>query len=607
MQLPNLSARKTSINMLNNFLGYNRSLRIGDGEFYDMKNLTADYFPVFAPRKKRGIITKMKRPGGMFGCKKLVYVDDNKLYYDESYVCDLKEEYVDRERSFAMMGAYLCIFPDKMIYNTYTEEISWMENEVTTEEPPTFSLCKLDGTLFDDSNTATSDTEPDKEKYKYWLDTSAEPVVLKLWSESASMWNSVGTTYVKVSATGIGQGFSQYDAVTFSGVDKGIEAIYNDYDFNISNILWDVGEDYLIIIGFINKIFINSKNITVKRTVPEMDFIAEMDNRIWGCSSVNHEIYACKQGDPKNWNCFMGLVSDSYAATVGTDGDFTGCVNYQGSVLFFKDNGFHRLYGSKPSNYELNWKPGRGVQHGSEKSLVVMNECIFYKSRDGINIYDGSLTSISQAFGSENYYDAVAGGYRNKYYVSMRNENYEYSLFVYDMEKKIWMKEDDTIARCFAYANGGLYMLNQENVLQVINSEKIYQKLFPNETDLGEEYLYPGETLYPGDIISGDMEDMIEWSATTGEMGLETPYNKYIKKFILRCRIETDAKLRVEVMYDSSDAWEQVMEYYCTKLRSCEIPIPVKRCDHMKLRLSGKGDVRVFSITKCIEEGSWVS
>lgn len=607
MQLPNLSARKTSVSTLSNFFGYNRNLRIGDGEFCDMENITSDYFPVFGPRKRRGIITTMKNPGGMYGCNKLVYVDDNKLYYDQSYVCDLKEKYAEKERCFVMMGAYLCIFPDKMIYNTYTEEIEEMENEVTTTTPPIFSLCKLDGTLFDDSNTATSATEPDTSKYKYWMDTSADPVVLKMWIESESMWTSVGTTYVKVSAPGIGVGFNKYDAATFSGVDRNNVAIYNNYDFNISNILQDVGDDYLIIIGFINKVFTNSENIMVKRAVPEMDFVTEMDNRIWGCSSENHEIYACKQGDPKNWNCFMGLVSDSYAATVGTDGDFTGCVNYQGTVLFFKENGFHRLYGNKPSNYELNWKQICGVQYGSEKSIVVMNECLFYKSRDGIKVYDGSVTDISQAFGSENFYDAVAGGYRNKYYVSMRNEEYEYGLFVYDMEKKIWMKEDCTVAKAFAYANGGLYMLNQDNVLQVINNEKIYKKVFPNETDLDEKYRYPGPDIYPGDIIYGEMEDEIKWSATTGEMGLETPYNKYIKKFVIRCKIDTDAKLRVEVMYDSSDAWEQVVDYYCTKLRSCEVAIPVKRCDHMKLRFSGKGEVRIFSITKCIEEGSWVS
>lgn len=606
MQLPNLNTGKTSVSMLNTFLGYNNNLRIADGEFCDMQNMTTDYFPVLAPRAKRGIITTLTNPQGIFGGKYLTYADDNKLYYNETYVCDLKEEYAGRERQFVMMGAYLCVFPDKMTYNTYTEELSEMENEAVTAEPPKFSLCKMDGTIYDDSNTATSDTEPDKTKYKYWLDTSADPVVIKMWNENAGMWVSVGTTYVKVEARGIGKGFSQYDAATFSGVDRGIDEIYNDYDFNVSNIIYGAGDDYLIIVGLINKAFTNSGNVTVKRAVPDMDFVAELDNRIWGCSSKNHEVYACKLGDAKNWNCFMGLASDSYAATVGTDGDFTGCISYRGTVLFFKDNGFHRLYGNKPSNFELSWSPVRGVQSGSEKSLVVLNESLFYKSRDGISVYDGSWSSVSDALGSENYYEAVAGSYRDKYYVSMRNEDYEYTLFVYDTKRNIWTKEDNVAAKGFAYANGGLYMISEDNSLQVVNNEKTRVRIFPGETGFDGLYLYPSDEAHPGDAILGDTEEKVEWFVETGEIGLESPYHKYMKKFILRCRIETNARLRVEIMYDSSDAWERVMDYYCTKLRTCEIPIPVRRCDHLKLRLSGKGDVRVYSIAKSTEEGSWV-
>ena len=173
--------------------------------------------------------------------------------------------------------------------------------------------------------------------------------MIKMWSNNTSEWTSVATTYVKVSSPGIGKGFKQYDAVTFSGVDK-TSAIYNDYNFNQSNILYSCDDDNVVIVGFINKVFTNSGNITLKREVPDMDFVAEMDNRVWGCSSEKHEIYACKQGDPKNWNCFMGLVSDSYAATIGTDGDFTGCINYMGTIYFFKDAGVHYLFGSKPSD-----------------------------------------------------------------------------------------------------------------------------------------------------------------------------------------------------------------------------------------------------------------
>lgn len=604
MELPVLISKASNIGMLNAFAGYNHNLRIRDGEFYDMKNLTADNYPVLSIRDKRAVIDKLEAPMGIYGGRNLVYVDGNQLFYNQNLVCELKEEFNGRERKFATMGAFLCVFPDKITYNTYTGEIEEMENTVTTTEPPTFTLCKLDETEFTEENTYTGDSEPNNEEHKYWIDTSAEPVVIKMWSENTSEWASVGTTYVKVASPGIGAGFKEYDAVTFEDVDDN-EHIYNGYDFNQSNILYKVSEDYVVITGFINRVFTNSKNITLKRTVPDMDFVAEMDNRIWGCSSENHEVYACKLGDPKNWHCYMGLSSDSYAATIGTDGDFTGAINYRGTVYFFKDKGVHSVQGTKPSNYQVGWKTMRGVQKGSEKSLVVLNEYLFFKSRDGVCVFDGSMSeNISEEFGRENYYDAVAGAYLNKYYISMRNEGYEYSMFVYDSKKGIWMREDNTIAKGFAYANGGLYLINQDNILQVINKECVYNAIFPQDERLNEVYWYPGEDIYPGYVITGEVEDDIEWMAETGEYGLDSPGSTYIKRFILRMMLGTGAVCKVEAMYDSSGIWEPVMEYHCTSKRSIKMPLKVRRCDHMRLRFSGHGEIHIFSNTKVTEEGS---
>ena len=66
----------------------------------------------------------------------------------------------------------------------------------------------------------------------------------------------------------------------------------------------------------------------------------ECGNRLWGCKyglvdgeTVN-EIYASKLGDFKNWNCFAGLSTDSYAAARGSDGPFTGAADYLGQPRF---------------------------------------------------------------------------------------------------------------------------------------------------------------------------------------------------------------------------------------------------------------------------------
>ena len=341
MRLPKLQSTRSETKVLSAFGGYNANGRIQDGEFSDMKNMTVDYYPILSPRIPRGKLRDLTDCKGLYGTDKLVWVTENKLYYNQSEACDLKESCKDKERTFVRMGAYLCVFPDKVMYNVYDQTLTDMENKVTTTTKPSFTLCKMDGTVFPEKKTYTGDTEPDKTQYEYWIDTSENTVVMKIWSENSAAWVSVGTTYVKIQSPGIGKGFKVYDAATFSGVDKRAE-IYNNYDFNTSNILYGCGDDYVIVMGLINKVFTNSENITISRTVPDMDFVTEMDNRLWGCSSKKHEIYACKLGDPKNWRCYMGLSSDSYAVTVGSEGDFTGAISYSGSVLFFKECGMHR-------------------------------------------------------------------------------------------------------------------------------------------------------------------------------------------------------------------------------------------------------------------------
>ena len=39
-------------------------------------------------------------------------------------------------------------------------------------------------------------------------------------------------------------------------------------------------------------------------------------------------------------------------------------------------------------------------------------------------------------------------------------------------------------------------------------------------------------------------------------------------------------------------------------LRSFAVPIRPRRCDHLRLRIEGEGDAKIFSIAKTIEIGS---
>ena len=701
MKLPALAAVQKNTNMINSFLGLNQGMNIADAEFSDMENMTNDNFPVLTPRAERGVVKRIygKFHGMANNFQKLVWCEDTKLYYDSTPVIEVE----DSDKKFVMMGSNLVIFPDKIIYNTETDTVSNIENEVTVSSA-TFSLARQDGTKYNSQSIYTGNTEPSHSTYSYWIDTSQDPVVMKLWSDTESQWVSVGTTYVKIEATGIGKGFKDYDGVKFSGVP----AIgYNDYDFNTTLIVYAVEDDSVTVVGFINNVQTVSQEITLKRECPDLDFVTELDNRLWGCNSENHEIYACKLGDPTNWNCFYGISTDSYAATVGSEGKFTGCMSYRGSVLFFKDRGIHKLTGTKPSNYQMSFEECRGVQEGSEKSLVMLNEYLYYKTREGFVVYDGSFPrDISKALGTEIYYDAVGGNFQNKYYVCARDHDYNYYQFVYDTEKRTWVKEGSDQITGYGYMDGAMYFVMNKRLWIVIR-EKLLDTIFPDQPyfmlpiagtvsqdhktftkddgkiaipddrnlyidetscilyehsdaaglyigiegsqryftfdethvpiypsetreelveahrqypstgnyiymcqyypDLEEGMLtlYPHDTVHPNAVAKGELfEGNFPWSAESGDIGMDLPYSKYISKVTFRFEIESGALFKVQIMYDSTGAWENLAEYIATKKKSVTIPMRLRRCDHFRLRLSGIGTVKLFSITKEMETGS---
>jgi hypothetical protein len=151
-----------------------------------------------------------------------------------------------------------------------------------------------------------------------------------------------------------------------------------------------------------------------------------------------------------------------------------------------------------------------------------------------------------------------------------------------------------------ALANDGFHIVDYYNQMFVVNNEVMSKAKFPGM----EEYLYPSEDLYPGDGIAGDIEGTFEWSFETGDIGTDDPYHKYLKRILLRIWLDTSTRMRIQIMYDSSDEWIELMDYYATRKRSYEIPVVVQRCDHCRLRFSGWGDFRMFSIAKQTEEGS---
>lgn len=566
------------------FQGYNHGLKINGGEFYDMKNLTSSYYPVLSPRHKRAEFNVGVDVHSLYSKEKLLYVQNGELYYGGEQIIGFPYLYPQHNdvRHMVSMGAYVVIFPDKVYLNTADlSDYGSIEAHFATEEGTNveYTLCTLTGENYE--NYSTGATAPEEAgNGSLWLDTSDTPHVLKKYSETDSMWVSLATTYVKITSPNIGKSFKEYDCVTISG--SVVE------DFNTDMIIYACGDDYIIVAGIIDEMTTQNTAFAVDRNCPDMDFVCQGENRIWGCNSELNEIYCCKLGDFKNWRCYMGVASDSYAVTVGSDGDFTGAIRYGYYTLFFKENCIHKVYGTNPP-FEVSTNYVRGVQKSSDKSLCVVNETLFYKSPTGICAYEGgSSVTISDNFGTLYYDKAVGGAFRDKYYISMHNGG-KRALFVYDLNRNMWHKEDDIEILEMANNSSNLYMVvkkNDENVLYIADSEQAYGT-------------------FTGSLAGWSVEEAVEWEAVTGLIGLDVPEQKYFNRLICRLEISEGATVNVFVEYNSSGEWRHLESLTAQKNYGTAFPInPDYRCDHFRLKLTGTGDVKIYSLTFNLETGS---
>jgi hypothetical protein len=577
MKYPKLMEIKTSREMIDVFRGYNHNLRIGDGEFYDMTNLTSADYPVLSTRQARGVYEVPDEPQGLIAKDALCYVDGRDFVINRHHV-NMGLSVDDTPKTLISMGAYVIIMPDKKYINTENfGDYGNIEASVTTSSKVTFELCKIDGESYE--GVVAQPAAPEEPvNMALWIDTSSVPHTLKQYSASTETWVSIATTYIKISATGIGVPFSENDGVTISGVESAALS-----DLNTTMVVWGRGDDYLVVTGILDEVTTQDAPVKVERRMPNMDFVIESENRLWGCrygvalnGDIVNEIYASKLGDFKNWNCFMGISTDSYVASLGTDGQFTGAIAHLGYPLFFKEGYMHKVYGNYPANYQVQTTACRGVQKGCHRSLAIVNEILYYKSRSAVCAYDGSLpTEISYAFGDENYFNAAAGALGNKYYISMSDAADKWHFFVYDTLKGMWHREDATQAACFCQARGDLYYIDYTD------------KQIKSVMGTGTKITAP-----------------VKWSATTGILGTDSPDKKYISRMDVRMQLEVGSVVSFYAEYDSSGVWEHLFTKTGQNLSSFAIPIRAKRCDHMRLRMDGEGGAKVFSICKTIEQGS---
>ena len=597
MRYPRLGTIRTSREMIDTFKGYDCRERIGEGWFQDMTNLTSSHYPLMAPRGQRKVfediedLPKVERPregritGVTFNEKwGVIYAQGENLYIWGSPNSAIGMGLGDEIKRFVQMGSYLIVLPDMAYLNLENlNDFGSLGHYVeVTEGTVTCELCDAEGNAYTD--VLTADTAPEAPEDKaLWIDTSGEDHVLKRYSATSGQWVTVVSTYVKISGLEGERGrdyFREYDGVTISGL-KGAAAHLNG-----GAVLHYGSHRTIMIPGILDEVYTQDcaeAPVRVERKVPVLDYVVECGNRLWGChygkdrdGKMVNEIYASKLGDPRNWYCYMGISTDSWTASVGSGGSFTGAAVVGGHPVFYKYDRKHKVWPSDSGAHQITELLCQGVGVGCDDSVAMVDGKAVYKSNIGFCIDDGDMpVEIGQNFNQKPYGSACATVFDRKYYVSMIDEDDHWHLFVYDLDRKLWHREDDlhVLAFCGSYA-------------VVDDGRKII--------DLRGK----------GGLVGHGMEGPVRWMAQTGEFGLEMPNMKRLRKLILRLSMEIGAEMACYIRYDGDQEWTYLFTLLGSSLRSFSVPVRPRRCDHFQLRLEGVGDVKLWSITKIMDEGS---
>lgn len=534
------------------FSGLDRRPGALNGAIRNMLNLSGDAAPLIRSRKTRYIVPwyrdvfvppthdtiwPMPDPQGMHiqSAEAIWTADSGKLYLNGWEVDGV--ELAFGETRFLQMGQRIIIWPDMLLINA---DQTVVPLAMTEERTATFT----DGTYA--GEPAEGNT----------IETAALDFD---WSDY----------------------FNVGDAVTISGANVP-EANKK------TSIIREIDGNKLIFYENTWETTETAVNVTVSRTIPQMDFMCVNENRVWGCK--DDTIYASKLGDPFNWNVFDGVSTDSYSVDTGTPGVFTACVSFMGYPCFFKEDKVFKVYGNRPTNFEVMGAATLGVLPEAYHTLAIAGETLFYLSRAGIVAYTGGMPApIGAPLGDIPYFGGWAGSDGLRYYWSASYYDPENDLepanemLVYDTQTGQWHREDDLYARFFCYFSEGLAL---RFIAEVEEEQETRYYIMEYVTGINR---VPVSTEYiRAEDPAPSMLEFSDWDV--GSFG-----GKYPVRVWLRAEAEDGVTLTTYISYDGgnfeeADAWQpggKRTEYH---------PVPIRRCDHWAIRLSSDGPFTLYAI-----------
>lgn len=554
------------------FRGLNRRDYVEEGEMSDMKNLTSDNYPLLTPRKRRGTyplpehVTVPYKIMARYNKIAMIAKDDENninFYFDGEKVAEVND--LTETTEMVAINTKICFFPRKKCVSVVQTD------GVASIVPGSYEDLEASVTI-----------------------AQLSAVTVTISNEDARI--NLGQAY----------NFAYDDALNIRGTlsYRDSSSVSRTKSCLVSCIIEEVSGTTLVLPRetFIELTGEGATGITfygsISRTMPDMDMVIEWNNRLWGASSEDNTIYACKLGDPKNWQYYQGTSLDSYYAQQGTDGIWTGCATYSNHIIFFKQNGMARIYGSAPSNFQITNTKCYGVEEGSRASVVTINDQVFYKSVIGIMAYDGGTPyCISEKFG-KSFKNVVGGSEGRKYYASIQTQDIGPEVMVLDIDRAVWHREDTVKFKDTCSIDNKMFFITHDS-----------EGLTCGEDVITDSYLLCGA----GEASEGSVSVVnptnptesadMEWSATFGPFDEFIENRKIYSKLMLRLLRKAESKVDVYISINEGE-WEQVYSFDPASTGGDYIPIIPRRCDRYSVKIVGRGECSIKSLTRNVRRGT---
>jgi len=595
--MPYIDETAKSRSFINEFRGYNHTPKVSEREIYDGYNVSGDEYPLLSIRAPRGeAVTAPGRIIKMLGGEELslLYERDGRVFfkYGSMLTEDIGAYISGAGYQMVRMGANIVVYPNSYAYNTTTGKSERREHSYTVGE---FRIVNC--VVFNGGTVAIEVTKQDGDagRNEYYLATNeaGKPEVrLKSSLNTGDTVVDAAQVYLRISGDGVLA--DKIKATKLVGFPEEIQIDFDD------DYIYSEKSGYFLVRGIMNQLSVEGyylddgthvlkygshgdlncgATLRYKTDTRAFDYLVECKNRLWGCLNDGrvNEIYCSRLG---SWSDFTipsaedAVLADAPAViSVGSEGDFTGACVVDDNPVFFKENIIHKVYVSSTGAHQLYNITGRGVMRGSGDSVARVGDRVIYHSRRGFVGFDGTNTvMISDALGDVRYRNAVAGADGDKYVTYCENNEGERFIFTYDTRYGFWHREliGEEVS-CMAELDGSLLMA------------------------MGEKYLAHSAS-------SG--EERIDYMLETGDIGFNTPDRKYICRMDIRARLEFGAHFNLWIQYDSDGRWIEVERLVGINPvpRTETLYIMPVRCDHFKIKVTGKGNFKLYGISRVLEE-----